>query len=86
LPPPRASQLIANNANEVLAFQFELNYSTAVGHVGSLQSGTMLGARFNCGLYDVNGNLLVDSGAFDGLSSSYQCHAMTTPVPLPAGI
>lgn len=64
---------IVINSNEVRVRQFILQSSFTIGHITTLlESGPYspyLPVTFNFGIYDASGNLLLDSGAFNGASS-----------------
>ncbi len=58
---------IVTTADEVRVRQFTLLSSFTVGHITTvLGSGSFSGTTFNFGIYDASGNLLLDSGPFNG--------------------
>lgn len=76
---------IVTTNDEVRVRQFILQSSFKVGHITSqLGAGASSGRTFNFGVYDSSGNLLIDSGAFDGSSTAVQTLSIT-PVTLSAG-
>lgn len=58
---------IVTTANEVRVRQFILQSSFTIGHISIyLGDGAYSGTTFNFGIYSASGNLLLDSGAFNG--------------------
>jgi hypothetical protein len=61
---------IVTTGNEVRVRQFILQSSFTIGHITtSVGSGSGGASTFNFGIYDASGNLLLDSGAFNGANS-----------------
>jgi hypothetical protein len=58
---------ISANSNEVRVRQFILQSSFTIGHITTiLSNGSFSGTTFNFGIYSASGNLLLDSGPFNG--------------------
>jgi hypothetical protein len=73
-------------ANQVVAFAFFLPHAYSIGHVTTQvdTSGTG-GTTYNVGIYDSNGNKIIDSGAQNGAPASPAQQAAFTNVVLPFG-
>lgn len=75
-----------STANQVRACQFKLDdYYTISKITITVSAAGAAGATVSAGIYDASGNLLIDSGAFDGTSATTQTKSIT-PVTLPPGV
>lgn len=76
---------IVTTSDEVRVRQFILQSSFTIGRITSqVGAGAFAGRTFNFGVYSASGNLLLDSGPFDGSITTVQTLSIT-PVTLPAG-
>jgi hypothetical protein len=57
---------LVTNANEVRVRKFTLQSSVTIGHVTTILENGAYSTTFNFGIYDSSGNLLLDSGSFNG--------------------
>lgn len=74
-------------ANQVVAYQFVLPYSITVGHVTIQVNKGAASSTVNVGIYDSNGTLLVDSGAFDTVpGTTALSKALPSSVALSPGV
>lgn len=76
-----------NGVNEVSVFQFVLPFGMTVRKITSTITAGVAGASYNIGIYDQNGNLLIDSGSQSAVANTTTHSAtLATPVFLPPGV
>jgi len=78
---------LSTTANEVRVRQFTLQSSVTIGHITTMLENGAYSTTFNFGIYDSSGNLLLDSGPFNGspLLQGMVQTASVTSITLSAG-
>lgn len=74
------------SADQLRGIEFVLPIGMVVRNITIQNQGLVVGSSVIAAIYDATGNLLIDSGKFNGNSAAVQTLALGTPVTLPAGV
>lgn len=77
---------VISSNNQIMVFQFIIAFAITVRNVTVRINSANSGKFCGCGIYDINGNLLIDSGRFDQTTlNTTLANSLPSPVVLPPG-
>jgi hypothetical protein len=82
---PTVAGVIGTTINQVSVFRFSLPAQITISQITAYVTSAHAGHFFNVGIYDVNGNKLVDSGAMNCGSANTVVSVSITPVQIGPG-